>query len=38
VEDDDTVDTLKTKVQKLEGKAFIEAINLIQHRDTEIIK
>ena len=38
VEDDDTVDTLKTKVQKLEGKAFIDAINLIQHRDTEIIK
>ena len=38
VEDDDTVDTLKTKVQKLEGKAFIEAINLIQHRDTEITK
>ena len=38
VEDDDTVDTLKTKVQKLEAKAFIEAINLIQHRDTEIIK
>jgi formyltetrahydrofolate-dependent phosphoribosylglycinamide formyltransferase len=38
VEDDDTVDTLKTKVQKLEGKAFIEAINLIQHRHTEITK
>ncbi len=38
VENDDTVDTLKTKVQKLEGKAFIEAINLIQHRHTEITK
>ena len=31
----DTGDTLKTKVQKLEGEAFIEAINLIHHRDTE---
>ena len=31
VEPDETVDTLKTKVQKLEGKAFIEAIQLIQN-------
>ena len=38
VESDDTVESLKTKVQKLEGKAFIEAINLIQHRHTEITK
>jgi len=30
VNSDDTVDTLKTKVQKLEGDAFIEAIKLIQ--------
>ena len=28
---DDTVDTLKTKVQQLEGEAFIEAIQLIQN-------
>ena len=27
---DDTVDSLKTKVQKLEGKAFVESIKLIQ--------
>ena len=27
----DTVETLKTKVQKLEGEAFIEAIQLIQN-------
>jgi hypothetical protein len=26
------VETLKTKVQQLEGEAFIEAINLISHR------
>ena len=31
VEPDETVDTLKTKVQKLEGVAFIEAIQLIQN-------
>ena len=31
VEPDETVDTLKTKVQKLEGMAFIEAIQLIQN-------
>ena len=31
VEPDETVDTLKTKVQKLEGTAFIEAIQLIQN-------
>ena len=31
VEPDETVDTLKTKVQKLEGIAFIEAIQLIQN-------
>ena len=29
VEEDDTVDSLKTRVQSLEGQAFIEAINLI---------
>jgi hypothetical protein len=26
----DTIDSLKTKVQALEGRAFIEAIQLIQ--------
>ena len=31
VEPDETVDTLKTKVQKLEGVAFIEAIQSIQN-------
>ena len=31
VEPDETVDTLKIKVQKLEGMAFIEAIQLIQN-------
>jgi formyltetrahydrofolate-dependent phosphoribosylglycinamide formyltransferase len=31
VEPDETVDTLKTKVQKLDGMAFIEAIQLIQN-------
>lgn len=35
VDPDDTVDSLKRKVQQLEGKAFIEAIKLIYHRDTE---
>ena len=30
VDPNDTVETLKTKVQKLEGEAFIEAIKLIQ--------
>ena len=29
IDSNDTVETLKTKVQKLEGKAFIEAIKLI---------
>ena len=29
VENGDTVDTLKTKVQALEGQAFVEAINLV---------
>ncbi len=29
VEPDETVETLKTKVQKLEGEAFVEAIQLI---------
>jgi len=29
----DTVDSLKTKVQQLEGKAFIEAIKLIQSKN-----
>ncbi len=29
VEQDDTVESLKKKVQTLEGQAFIEAINLI---------
>ena len=32
VDSDDTVASLKTKVQTLEGKAFIEAIQLINHR------
>jgi phosphoribosylglycinamide formyltransferase-1 len=31
VEPGETVDTLKIKVQKLEGTAFIEAIQLIQN-------
>ena len=31
VEAHDTVETLKTKVQKLEGEAFIEAIQLIEN-------
>ena len=31
IEPNETVDTLKTKVQQLEGIAFIEAIQLIQH-------
>ncbi len=31
IEDCDTVETLKSKVQKLEGEAFIEAIQLIQN-------
>lgn len=30
VDSDDTVSTLKAKVQKLEGEAFVESINLIQ--------
>jgi len=30
VDPNDTVDTLKEKVQKLEGKAFVESIKLIQ--------
>ena len=34
VEPDDTVDSLKTKVQTLEGEAFIEAIKLTQLKDT----
>jgi formyltetrahydrofolate-dependent phosphoribosylglycinamide formyltransferase len=35
VDSDETVDTLKTKVQQLEGRAFIEAIKLLHHRDTD---
>ena len=31
IETGETVDTLKTKVQKLEGEAFVEAIQLIQN-------
>ncbi len=31
VETDDTIVTLKSKVQDLEGRAFIEAIQLIQN-------
>ena len=31
IEPGETVDTLKTKVQKLEGEAFVEAIQLIQN-------
>jgi len=31
IEENETVDTLKTKVQQLEGAAFIEAIQLIQN-------
>jgi len=33
VEPDDTIETLKAKVQKLEGEAFVEAIKQITHRD-----
>jgi phosphoribosylglycinamide formyltransferase-1 len=32
VDPNDNVDTLKQKVQALEGKAFIEAINLITNK------
>ncbi len=32
VEKDDTIESLKTKVQSLEGQAFIEAINLITNK------
>jgi len=35
VETDDTVETLKAKVQKLEGLAFIEAISLVSRRDSK---
>ncbi len=35
VEPGDTVETLKAKVQALEGEAFIEAIKLISCRDAE---
>ena len=38
VELGDTVDTLKTKVQKLEGEAFIEAIQLISREGAKISK
>jgi len=38
VEPDETVETLKTKVQKLEGRAFIEAIKLISRRDAKNAK
>lgn len=31
----DTVESLKTKVQALEGEAFIEAIKLISHQNTK---
>jgi len=31
VDDNDTVETLKTKVQQLEGAAFVESIKLIQN-------
>ena len=34
VDPDDTVDSLKTKVQTLEGETFIEAIKLTQLKDT----
>ena len=34
VDPDDTVDSLKTKVQTLEGEAFIEAIKLTQLKDS----
>ena len=32
VEESDTVETLKKKVQKLEGQAFVEAINLVNNK------
>ncbi len=32
IDSNDTVETLKTKVQKLEGEAFIEAIKMLSHR------
>ena len=32
VDQNDNIDTLKQKVQALEGKAFIEAINLITNK------
>ena len=36
VEEDDTVDTLKEKVQKLEGEALIEAIELFRDKKLKI--
>ena len=36
VEEDDTVDTLKEKVQKLEGEALIEAIELFRDKKIRI--
>ena len=33
VQSDDTVDSLKERVQRLEGRAFIEAINLIERQN-----
>ena len=36
VEENDTVETLKTKVQKLEGEGFIEAINLFADNKIKI--
>ena len=32
VEESDTVETLKKKVQELEGEAFVEAINLVNNK------
>ena len=32
VEENDTVETLKKKVQALEGQAFVEAINLVTNK------
>ena len=33
VQSDDTIDSLKERVQRLEGRAFIEAINLIERQN-----
>ena len=33
IDSNETVDTLKTKVQQLEGEAFVEAVKMLSHRE-----